>query len=453
VAPGYLRGVSAAPALPALRSAQRPAGRARRRTGEAQRLVGLAALAGLVGAGFWLAAGAAGQRLYFFVPAGRPGMPEWLAGPFGDFGLSLDADAGARLLLVMCACYVVVLACARRIPAWAGIGAIVALHILFVLAPPVFSADVFSYIDYARLGVLHGVDPYTRGAAAAPSDPVVPFVGWHDIPSPYGPLFTVASYALAPLSIAAALWTLKGVAAAASLGCVAMVWRLAGRTRRAPLPAAMFVGLNPVLVAYGVGGAHNDLLLVLVMLLAVGFALEARPARAGAAAVVATGLKASGAVLLPFMLAGTRGRKRALAGMAGAAVLVTAVAVAAFGTQAGDIVRQLHQQQDIVASYSLPNRIGVWLGYGAITDGIRGVCLGVLVAAVAWTLWRAWRGADWIACAGWATLALLVTTAWLVPWYVVWLLPLAALGSDRRLRAAALLFCAYVVAARVAYYV
>src|SRR5438034_767243 len=82
----YLRGVSAAPALPAVSAARRRVARARRRTGDVQPIVGLAALAGLVATGFVLAAGAAGQRLFFFVPAGRPGMPEWLAGPFGGLG-------------------------------------------------------------------------------------------------------------------------------------------------------------------------------------------------------------------------------------------------------------------------------------------------------------------------------------------------------------------------------
>ena len=31
--------------------------------------------------------------------------------------------------------------------------------------------------------------------------------------------------------------------------------------------------------------------------------------------------------------------------------------------------------------------------------------------------------------AGWATLGVLLTSAWLVPWYAIWLLPLAALGG------------------------
>jgi len=53
---------------------------------------------------------------------------------------------------------------------------------------------------------------------------------------------------------------------------------------------------------------------------------------------------------------------------------------------------------------------------------------------------RVWLGEmDWIVGAGWATAALLVTTGFLVPWYVAWLLPPAALSSDKRLLAVAVI--------------
>jgi len=67
------------------------------------------------------------------------------------------------------------------------------------------------------------------------------------------------------------------------------------------------------------------------------------------------------------------------------------------------------------------------------------------VVVLAFALWRTARGADWRVAAGWTTLALLLSTAWLLPWYVTWALPLAAVGGDRRLRAATLVFCAYAV--------
>ena len=55
------------------------------------------------------------------------------------------------------------------------------------------------------------------------------------------------------------------------------------------------------------------------------------------------------------------------------------------------------------------------------------------------------RRRDWLAGAGWATLALIVSLAWLVPWYVIWLLPLAALGTSVRLRQAALALTVFLV--------
>ncbi len=52
------------------------------------------------------------------------------------------------------------------------------------------------------MGALHGLDPYTHFPAQAPADPVFAFLGWPFQHSPYGPLFTLASYATAPLGLA-----------------------------------------------------------------------------------------------------------------------------------------------------------------------------------------------------------------------------------------------------------
>jgi len=43
--------------------------------------------------------------------------------------------------------------------------------------------------------------------------------------------------------------------------------------------------------------------------------------------------------------------------------------------------------------------------------------------------------------------ALLVTLSWVLPWYVLWILPLAALSSSRRLRVTALALGLYLIIA------
>ena len=62
---------------------------------------------------------------------------------------------------------------------------------------------------------------------------------------------------------------------------------------------------------------------------------------------------------------------------------------------------------------------------------------------------RTWRGADWIRAAAWAGTGLLLATSWLLPWYLVWPLPLAAVARDRLLAFLLLALTAYQLGARI----
>jgi hypothetical protein len=414
-------------------------------------LLAAAALAGLIGTGALMcmhaAAGESG-----FIPASWHGLPGWMAGPLPAVGGPLRSSLYAGLFVSMCGCYGVVLAFARHVEARTAAAAIVLLHALFLLAPPLLSADLFGYIDYARIGAVHGLDPYANGPASAPHDAVFAFMRWRgDLPSPYGPLFTLGSYALAPLSVAASFWVLKALATAASLAIVWLVWDCARRLRLDPMPAAMLVGLNPLVLVWAVGGAHNDLIVVAAVTAGVWLAVAGRERLAGATLAGAAALKVSAGVMLPFLVAGRPrgGRRGVLEGavVAGAAAVV--VTLAAFGTGVTGMLRAQVDQQNLVATASLPNQVGEWLGLGGITGGIRAVALALFVVAFLALLARTWRGGiGWIAAGGWATVAMLATSAWLMPWYVTWVLPLAALGRDRRLVGATLALCAYLVVMR-----
>src|SRR3954468_24962818 len=205
----------------------------------ARPLVAAAALAGLVLSGALICVHAAAGESGF-IPASWRGLPGWMAGPLPAVGGPLYSSLYAALFVSMCGCYAVVLGLARHVEARSAVAAIVLLHVLFLLAPPLLSADLFGYIDYARIGAVHGLDPYADGPASAPHDAVFAFMRWRgELPSPYGPLFTLGSYALAPLSVAASVWVLKVLTAAAGLTVVWLVWDCARRLRIAdPLRAA-----------------------------------------------------------------------------------------------------------------------------------------------------------------------------------------------------------------------
>ena len=98
-----------------------------------------------------------------------------------------------------------------------------------------------------------------------------------------------------------------------------------------------------------------------------------------------------------------------------------------------------------MATHSVPAETARLVGLSGTPGWWRHVLLAGFVAVLVVALWRTARGTDWRVAAGWTTLALLLSTAWLLPWYAIWALPLAAISGDRRLRAATLLLCAYAV--------
>jgi alpha-1,6-mannosyltransferase len=385
------------------------------------------------------------------------GSPGWLLGPLRFAGApGADGPLAGPLfyagMWVALALYAVVVVRADDVSPRLAIGAIVGLHAVYLLAPPLLSQDVFSYIAYARLGAEHGLDPYTHSPLAIPHDAVFPFAGSKDAESVYGPAFTLLTYPLAGLSVGAALWVLKAVAAIASLAIVALVWRGAELLGRAPVAPALFVGLNPHLLVHDVGGAHNETLVVLVTTAGVVAFLAGRRAAGAAVSTAAAALKASAGLVVPYLVAAARPRRRAaLLAVASVVAATVLLALIGFGTNALDALGVLSSNQGRSSRWSFPYKTAQLLG--AVLPGDRvdyrdavRALYGVAFAGVlAFTLWRTWRGADAVRMAGWATLAILVASAWLVPWYVLWLLPLAALAGDARLRWATLALCAWML--------
>jgi alpha-1,6-mannosyltransferase len=399
---------------------------------------------------------APGSNLVLAVEHGG-GSPGWLLGPLRFAGLDgASGPLGGPLfyagLWLALALYAVVLLRAADVSRRLALWAIVGLHLLFLLAPPLLSQDVFSYIAYSRLGVEHSLDPYTHAPVDIPADRVYPYAGSKGAESVYGPAFTLLTYPLSPLGVPAALWILKALAALASLGIVALVWRTAQRLGRDPLPAALFVGLNPLLLVHDVGGAHNETLVVLLTTAGLAGWAAGSPRAASTWATAAAGFKASAGLVVPFLIAGARERWRgALIAAIAAGLGIVVLALAGFGTNALDALGVLSSNQDRTSSWSFPYKTaellaallpGDRLDYRGAVRAAYGIAFG---GVLLWLLVRTWRGADPIRMAGWATLAILVASAWLVPWYVLWLLPLAALADDRRLVWATVALCAWML--------
>jgi hypothetical protein len=410
------------------------------RTASSPTRLGLLGLAGLLATGLVVSITAAGTDS--LLPESVRPVPSWLAGPFGATGLGLGVAPLIGVLALMFASYAVAVHAADHLTARSVLLCIAALHALVLLAPPLVSTDVFSYQAYARMGSIYGANPYLHGPAGIGLDPVYPFIGakWVGSPTVYGPVFTVLSYALASVSIAASALAYKAIAALASLGIVAIVWNAARLRGVDQVKAAALVGLNPLLVVYGVGGGHNDMLMLALAVAGVGLLLQHRDRLGGGSLVIAAGVKFTAGLLLPFALAGAGGRlsrsrrRDVLAGAAVAAAAVAALGFAIFGTGPLHLLGSISKSQSEGDWHSIPGFISTRLGLPTLGH-IVGVALAIVFVGVFCALLRrVWRGQlDWIDGAGWMVVALLITASSLLPWYVAWLMPLAALATDRRL--------------------
>lgn len=331
-----------------------------------------------------------------------------------------------------------------RRPLWL---AILVLLACFALLPPLLSNDVYSYVDYARLGVLHGLDPYVHPPLAAPSDPAFAEVDWVDATSAYGPLFTLATYPLAWLPVDGAVLALKLVAALSVVVLAATLARVAPGRGLDPTRAAAFVALNPLVLVHVVGGAHNDGLAMALGMLAVAAVLAAREATGGALLVAGVAVKASAAFLAPFALLGANRRRKLLAGAAAMLLAIALGAQHAFGWDWLSAFGLAGESQRRTSHMSLPATTARLTGLDP--EAVRVGALVLYAALFAWLLAWTWRGGDWIRAAGWAALGLLLASSWLLPWYLVWVLPLAAISRDRPLQLLTLALSAYQLGARI----
>ena len=380
------------------------------------------------------------------VPRGRA-FPLWEAGPLHSL-LSQPiwprmrvARRYSELMGALTVAYALAMLAGRRLPMKVIGGFVVLASLILLLGPPLPLNDVFNYLGYSRLAGVHGLSPYTHVMFDERHDPVYQLASWRNLSSPYGPLFTTLTIPLSWLPLPTAYWVLKVAIVALSFGFIWLVARVAVRLDQDPRLPVLFVAANPIYLFYEVGGFHNDFLMLVPSMAAIGLMLARRERTSGAVLMLAVAVKFTTVVLLPFMLVAAHTRERRLRVLAGAALAVLPLAVLSislFGTGLPNVA----DQSRLVTGYSVPNLAGLLLGIGGSTSTLMRAADVCVVLVVLWGI----RQRDWIASAGWATVALIASIAWLMPWYIVWALPLAAVTRSRALRAVVLAFSVFLLA-------
>ncbi len=331
------------------------------------------------------------------------------------------------------------------------LGAILAAWIVpLLLVPPLFSRDPYSYYAQGKL-LLNGVDPYSSGVSSIPgwaADGVDPI--WQNTPTPYGPLWLAFSRGVAALVgdnpyLAVIAFRLLAVAGVVLLAV--FVPRLAFHHGIDPSKALWLGVMNPLVLMHFVAGAHNDALMVGLIVAGFALAVERRVVLGTLLVVLGSMIKPIGLLALPFVglvWAGSRstwGRRWLTWAKVIAITLVAYVALSlVVGVNAGWL-RALTTPGEVRTWLSPPTAIGMALGnaldaigLGNRTDGLvtasRLVFMLAAVAIVAWLVLRP-EGRSPVRGAMLAFLTVVTFGPVLQPWYLLWVLPLAAASGVR----------------------
>jgi len=321
-----------------------------------------------------------------------------------------------------------------------------------IVAPPLFSRDVFSYAAQGEM-TAHGLSPYLYGPFTLGAGPYVTPVDplWGNAPAPYGPFFLYIDGLVDRLAQHNALATVVGlrlVAFAAMCLIGYAVVLLAKAMRRDASEAFALAVLNPMLIIELVNGSHNDVIMTAFLVLSIALALRRRLWWAVVFCACAASIKAPAIIGLAFIAwnwagpgAPVRERVRPIAITAGmsAAVLGVWTYLAGFGFGwVGDLF-----SNGAVRSWAAPaTGIGMALQLGLRHMGLetnlthdltisRGIGLGIaLVFAAVMFVTGERRG--WVRSLALALLLVVLLGPVVQPWYLSWSLVLLAATYEGR---------------------
>jgi hypothetical protein len=181
-----------------------------------------------------------------------------------------------------------------------------ALWILPLMAvAPLFSRDVFSYAAQGEM-MSHHINPYHYGPGTLGSGPFVNGVDqrWYNTPAPYGPLFLMLAGWSASLSLHHALITVELLRVQSVVGVALMAYcipKLARSFGKDAGPAFVLAVLNPLTLLALVGGAHNDALMVGLLLAGITAARSRHPVWGIVLCALAASIKVPAAIGIVYV--------------------------------------------------------------------------------------------------------------------------------------------------------
>jgi hypothetical protein len=349
---------------------------------------------------------------------------------------------------------------------------------LLVFVFPLSSTDMYDYLFRGRMLVHYGSNPYTEVPKSFQNDPLMPYVAWKYAVSAYGPIWEDMSAVVAWLAgelpgapadpRALLLGYLLGYKMLAVLGyllCAGAIWAVL----RDAAPRYRWLGVylwlwNPLVLWETAVNGHNDVWLALWIIVALWlFGWSKRPGAAAQImpyALALLALTVAGLIKFVALFAGPlvlvaalrrlptmRARLRLVVIGGGACVALLALAYAPFWEGLATLKNIGTRRTLYNASWlaALEPILRERVGKDSSMTLAASIGLALLAIGIGWGCWRAWRAPEEVGrhVLGLILWFLLICNAWFEPWYVVWLVALAAIQPWRRreLLAAAVFCC------------
>jgi hypothetical protein len=316
------------------------------------------------------------------------------------------------------------------------------LTLLLAQTYPIGANDIFGYITSGELLAFHGLNPMIHPASQIPTLPLAEYSAYARTPPNYGPVWTWIEAAVTGAVGRPDLTTLtlgfKAAAIAAyAATCIVLVIVLRRRAPNHVAAGLLAFAWNPLVLFEVAVNAHNDVWIGLLVLLGVLFWEMRRPLWMLAALTLAALIKLPVAPLVPlFFLAAWRlepaaQRRRRLLW---SGVLIVAGIVAASYLSLPEGLKGLANlagRTDLF-THSLPAVIKLTLGLALpqtwamfLAGLLTALALGGYFVLQLRNTWRTPREAIRL---GFNTLLflLLLCMSWFQPWYLLWIMPLAA---------------------------
>lgn len=334
------------------------------------------------------------------------------------------------------------------------------------------STDLFDYLFRGRMLAAHGASPLALVPAQFAGEPLYAYVHWTEQVDTYGPLWEYASWAVSAVVGRGGWRTEQELLIASVTGyrllaiglaglCAAVIAAIVRRRDPELVPAALVAWLwNPLLLTASAVGAHNDLPMLLLLLLAFWWLQGRRPLAGLIAFGLAAHVKLTALLVLPLVLLHLLRRdgwRRMLGATALALLILVPLSWLLYGPLGGwaTLPRMLAERVRLVANslayaaYWLLQQ-GGWSEIAAWQLSTRGATLLFALAALPllWAFWRGPRAAGavedvrlWQASGQLSLIYLVIGSFWFQHWYVLWALAPAVLAPETRLARVTLPLC------------